>query len=95
MIKNFKCTETEKIFNGKFSKRFPPEIQELALRILTHLDAATDFRFLRFLFSGGGRAEKLLGDRQGLYSVRINEQWRICFEWEKNNALNVEIVDYH
>ena len=93
MIKSFKCKETEKIFRGRFSKKIPPEIQTRALIKLHMLDAAklvTDLRVPPANF-----LEQLQGDRVGQYSIRINQQYRVCFGWEDNNAFNVEIVDYH
>lgn len=93
MIKSFKCKETEKIFKGRFSKKIPPEIQTRALIKLHMVDAAklvTDLRIPPANF-----LEQLQGDRVGQYSIRINQQYRVCFIWEDNNAFNVEIVDYH
>lgn len=93
MIKSFKCKETEKIFKGRFSKKIPPEIQTRALIKLHMVDAAkfvTDLRVPPANF-----LEQLQGDRVGQYSIRINQQYRVCFIWEDSNAFNVEIVDYH
>ena len=73
---------------------YPPDIQKIALRKLLLLDAATSINDLRI--PPGNRLEKLVGDRKGQYSIRINGQWRICFTWtDENNADQVEIVDYH
>jgi toxin HigB-1 len=76
------------------SREYPPDIQRVALRKLLMLDAATSVSDLRF--PPGNRLEKLVGDRKGQYSIRINDQWRISFVWtDENNAADVEIVDYH
>lgn len=93
MIKSFKGKETEKIFNRLFSKRLPREIQHLARRKLIIIDAATDMDALRV--PPGNRLEALKGNRKGQYSIRINDQWRICFRWEVEDAFDVEIIDYH
>jgi len=93
MIKSFRCGETEKIFNGKFSKMIPQGIQKMAARKLEIIDAARDVDDLRI--PPGNRLEALSGNRKGQYSVRVNEQWRICFIWKDGCAHNVEIVDYH
>ncbi len=93
MITSFKCRETEKIFNGKFSAILPQAIQRLAARKLDYLDSAGELEDLRS--PPGNRLEALKNDRAGQYSVRINDQWRICFVWCDNNAYDVEIVDYH
>mgnify|MGYP002520728429 CR=1 FL=1 len=93
MIKSFKCKETEKIFKGRFSKKFPPEIQTRALIKLHMVDAAKFVVDLRV--PPANFLEQLQGDRLGQYSIRINQQYRVCFIWEDNNAFNVEIVDYH
>lgn len=93
MIISFRCKETERIFNGKFSGSLPQSIQRIAARKLELINAATDFEDLRI--PPGNRLESLSGDRSGLYSIRINDQWRICFIWQEGNARDVEIVDYH
>jgi len=93
MIKTFGCKETEKIFGGCFSAKFSKDIQRTALRKLTQLHGATSLEFLRV--PPANRLEKLSGDRKGQWSIRINDQWRICFRWHAGNASNVEIVDYH
>ena len=93
MINSFKCTESEKIFNGRFSTRLPQDIQRLAARKLDYLDSAGEFEDLRS--PPGNRLEALKDDRAGQHSMRINDQWRICFIWRDNNAYEVEIVDYH
>ena len=93
MIRGFRCKETERVFGGRFSKRFPPDIQQTALRKLLVLDAADSVKDLRIPPSN--RLEKLTGKRKNQHSIRINDQWRICFEWKQANAHDVEIVDYH
>ena len=93
MIRSFKCEETEKIFFRRRSRRLPWEIQQVALRKLRMLHRAVTLNDLRI--PPANRLEKLRGDRMGQYSVRINERWRICFEWRKGDVYNVEIVDYH
>jgi proteic killer suppression protein len=93
MIKSFRCKETKKIFGRKFSKKLPTEIQENARMKLVILDAATSINDLRI--PPGNRLEELKEDRKGQHSIRINNQWRICFEWKNGDTFNVEIVDYH
>ena len=93
MIQSFASSETEKIFHGELSKKLPKDIQRAARRKLLYLDDAEDLQDL--LAPPGNRLEKLKGDRAGQYSIRINDQWRICFQWSGNKAKNVEIVDYH
>jgi toxin HigB-1 len=94
MIVSYLSKETEKIFNGEVSRDYPSDIQRTALRKLLLIDAATSINDLRS--PPGNRLEKLSGDRSGQYSIRINDQWRICFSWtDENNASDVEIVDYH
>lgn len=93
MIQSFADKETEKLFNGSRSRKFPVELQKRAKMRLDRLDAATDLSDLRVLPSH--RLEKLSGDRAGQHSIRINEQWRVCFNWRGGDAYDVEIVDYH
>jgi proteic killer suppression protein len=93
MIKTFKCKETEKIFNGLHSSRIQGDIQRTALRKLTQLHGAAGLEFLRV--PPRNYLEKLGGDRAGQWSIRINDQWRICFRWDSGNAYEVEIIDYH
>jgi proteic killer suppression protein len=93
MIKSFRCKETSKIWAGKYSKRFPRDIQERALVKLRLIDAALSFSDLKV--PPGNRLEVLSGDRTGQYSIRVNRQWRICFEWRDGSAESLEIVDYH
>ena len=93
MIKSFKCSETEKIFNREFSKKLPHNIQRISLRKLWLLDAAMDINDLRLPPSN--HLEALKGNRKGQHSIRINQQYRICFKWRVGHAYDVEIVDYH
>jgi len=93
MIRTFKCKETEKIFNRYFSKKFPNNIQRNALKKLRMLNRAYIIQDLKV--PPGNRLEELKGNRKGQHSIRINNQWRICFEWRENDSYNVEIVDYH
>ena len=93
MIKSFKCKETEKIFNRQFSRKFPTEIQRGALRKLRMLNRAMFLQDLKV--PPGNRLEELKGKRKGQHSIRINDQWRVCFLWKENNSYEVEIVDYH
>ena len=93
MIVSFKDEETEKVFNRRFSRKSPQNIQRAALRRLTFLHAARELNDL--LTPPSNHLEKLSGDREGQWSIRVNSQWRICFEWRDNNAYAVEIVDYH
>ncbi len=93
MIKTFACEETKKIFNRLFSRKLPQSVQRVARRKLEILDAAEVLQDLRIPPSN--HLEKLTGKRTGQYSIRINIQWRICFEWRKGDAYSVEIVDYH
>jgi proteic killer suppression protein len=93
MIRSFKCEETEKIFSRQRSRKLPQEIQQVALRKLRMVDRFAALGELRI--PPANRLEKLRGGREGRYSIRINERWRICFEWRKGDAYNVEIVDYH
>jgi toxin HigB-1 len=93
MIQSFACSETEKVFRAESARRFPPTIQRTARRKLLVLDAATELGQL--LVPPGNRLEALKGDRRGQHSIRVNDQWRICFRWDAGHAYNVEIVDYH
>lgn len=93
MIKSFKDKETEKIFQRFKSRRLPISIQRAALRKLLTIDAALNPDDLRVPPSN--HLEKLSGDRKGQLSIRINNQYRICFEWYHGDAYQVEIVDYH
>lgn len=93
MIRSFADKETKKIFDQKFSNKFPVSIQHVALRKLIMINNAGCLEDLRVPPSN--HLEKLQRDRKGQYSIRINDQYRICFSVEKNNFYNVEIVDYH
>ena len=93
MIKSFRDAETLKVFDRRFSRRLPTDIQAGALRKLRMLANAHDVIDLRS--PPGNRLEQLNGDRSGQYSIRINDQWRICFVWEDGDAHEVEICDYH
>jgi toxin HigB-1 len=93
VIKSFRDKETEKIYSRERSAKLPGDIQQIALRKLRMINNAQNIHDLRIPPSN--RLEKLGGDRKGQYSIRINDQWRICFEWKDNNAYNVEIKDYH
>jgi proteic killer suppression protein len=93
MIRSFRCKETERLWQGQSSRRFSPDIQDRALRKLRQLDAALTVADLRNPPSN--RLETLKGDRKGQWSIRINEQWRICFRWTEGEASDIEIVDYH
>lgn len=92
MICGFRCKETEKVFQRQRSRKFGG-IQRMALRKLLILDAAGSLDDLRIPPSN--RLEKLVGRRQGQHSIRINDQWRVCFRWKGGDAHQVEIVDYH
>jgi len=93
VIVNFKCKETEKIFNEIFSKKLPQSIQKVAIRKLFMLNSATEINQLRI--PPNNRLEELKGKRKGQHSIRINGQWRICFKYDNSQACDVEIVDYH
>ncbi len=93
MIVSFACKETERIWREQRSRRLPPGIQQKALDRMQLLNAATRLEDLRV--PPGNRLEALRGDRQGQHSLRLNDQWRLCFRWQAGNANDVEIVDYH
>ena len=93
MIKSFQGKETEKLFNRLYSPKFPSDMRRTALKKLMHLDAADLLEDLRV--PPGNRLEKLSGSRAGQHSIRINDQWRICFRWHHGDAYDVEITDYH
>ena len=93
MIENFKSKESAKIFARQFSKKLPTTIQHIAFRKLRMLNQSSSLADLRI--PPANRLEALSGDRTGQYSIRINQQWRICFKWKKGNAYDVEITDYH
>lgn len=93
MIRSFRDKETARLFQREPVKRFSVALERSALRKLLLLDAAESLEDLRV--PPGNRLEKLGGDRLGQYSIRVNEQWRICFRWTEGNADDVEITDYH
>jgi toxin HigB-1 len=92
VIKSFRCKETERLFRRLPGRKFR-SIERSALRKLNMLDAAADLQTLAAL--PGNRLERLGGDRAGQYSIRVNDQWRICFTWRDGHAYHVAIVDYH
>lgn len=93
MIVSFACAETERIFRGERSRRLPFDIQNTARRKLEYIHRARTLHDL--MMPPGNRLEALKGGRKGQHSIRVNDQWRICFEWRDGNAERVEIVDYH
>ena len=93
MIRSFRDSDTEALFQRRRSRRLPASLQRVALRKLVILDAADSLADLRV--PPGNRLEPLKGDRTGQHSIRINDQWRICFVWRATDAFDVEIVDYH
>ena len=93
MIQNFASRETEIIWSGERSRRLPQDMQAIALRKLRLLNQARTLNDLRV--PPGNRLEALRADRHGQHSIRINDQWRICFVWTEGGPANVEIVDYH
>ncbi len=93
MLINFADKETQKIWNEERSKRLPADIQQRALIKLAMISQAIDINDLRI--PPANRLESLKGDRKGQFSIRINQQWRICFRWENGHAHDVEITDYH
>jgi proteic killer suppression protein len=93
VIRSFKNKDTETIFRGEFVKGMDGQIQQRAREKLKYLDSAGDLRDL--MIPPSNRLEALKGDRKGQYSIRINQQWRICFRWDNGDASDVEITDYH
>ncbi len=93
MIRSFKNSATEKIFKRSHSKKIPNDIQRSAFRKLHMINRSQNINDLRI--PPANRLEKLKGERAGEYSIRINDQWRICFIWKDGDAFDVEIVDYH
>jgi proteic killer suppression protein len=93
MIRSFRDPDTERVFTRQGSRRLSVEIQRIALRKLVLLHGASALEDLRI--APGNRLEKLRGDRVGQYGIRINDRYRICFEWRSGDACQVEIVDYH
>ena len=92
MIRSFRDGDTERLFRGEKTRRFR-NIQDVARRKLDMIEAAT--KPMDLMAPPGNRLEKLSGNREGQYSIRVNKQWRVCFEWADGDAYNVEIVDYH
>ena len=93
MIKSFRDKESEKIFDRQLSSKLPQNIQRVARKKLVILDAAIELNDLRI--PPVDRVEALKGDRKGQHSIRINDQWRVCFVWSDGDAYDVEITDYH
>jgi toxin HigB-1 len=93
MIRSFRDRETERLFRREPVRKLPPNVRRVALRKLVRLDAAETLEDLRV--PPGNRLEKLVGNRAGQHSIRINDQWRVCFRWKDGDAEDVEIVDYH
>ena len=93
MIRSFRSADTQKVFERQRVRRWSLQLQRAALRKLLILDAAEELGDLRV--PPGNRLEKLRGDRAGQYSIRVNDQWRLCFEWRRGAAYEVEIADYH
>ena len=93
VIRSFRNRQTSSVFERERSRRLPPNVQRRAHRKLLLLDAAEALDDLRV--PPGNRLERLVGDRAGQYSIRVNDQWRICFRWERGDAYDVEIADYH
>jgi len=93
MIKSFKDPEVEKIWNGEYSKKLPTQIQPIARRKLRMINSAQTINDMRI--PPANRLEKLKGDLKGLYSMRINDQWRLVFNWRNSNAHDIYIIDYH
>jgi len=93
MIRSFRDPEAKRVFRREASRRFPPDVFRAALRKLLILDAAESLQDLAV--PPGNRLEKLKGRRDGQHSIRINDQWRVCFRWDRGDAYEVEIVDYH
>ena len=93
VIKSFADRDTERLFVREVVRRFPSELHRAMLRKLTVLDAAESLDDLRV--PPGNRLEKLKGDRAGQHSIRVNDQWRVCFRWKEGDAYDVAVVDYH
>lgn len=93
MIRSFRDRDTQRLFQRERSRRLPADVQRIALRKLVILDGAESIQDLRS--PPGNRLERLAGDREGQHSIRVNDQWRLCFRWTDGDAEDVEIVDYH
>ncbi|MDB5367747.1 MAG: Killer protein [Rhodospirillales bacterium] len=92
-IRSWKDQATQDLFEGRFSKRFGADVARAAQRKLRMLDAATKLETLRV--PPGNRLEALQGKRRGEHSIRVNDQWRVCFRWDEGDAYDVEVTDYH
>ncbi|MFC1610830.1 type II toxin-antitoxin system RelE/ParE family toxin [Myxococcota bacterium] len=93
MIRSFRSAETERVWNGQVSLKLPRDIQNVARRKLRMVNNAQTLQDLRV--PPANRLEALKGNREGQHSIRINDQWRVCFRWQDGDAHDVEIVDYH
>lgn len=93
MIQSFACEETQRIYDGKVSRKLPQDLLNVMQRKLRMLDAASKIIDLRV--PPNNQLEALKGNRRGQYSIRVNRQWRLCFRWSENGPANVELVDYH
>ena len=93
VIRSFKCRETAKIYGGDFSRRLPHDVQPIMRRKLRMIELAINIEDLRV--PPGNRLEALKGSREGQYSIRVNEQFRVCFRWSNGGAEDVEMIDYH
>jgi proteic killer suppression protein len=93
MIQSFRCRETRRVFEGEFSHKLPADIQQVAHRKLLQLEIADTLDDLRI--PPANRLEALRGKRKNQYSIRVNQQWRVCFQWKADGAHQVELVDYH
>lgn len=93
MIRNFKCKDTKELWETGKSKKIPASLRKIALRKLILIEDAEEYKDL--IIPPGNRLEVLKGDREGQCSIRINDQWRICFKWIDGDTQDVEIVDYH
>ena len=96
MIKSFRDPETEKVYDRQYSRKLPHTIQRIAVRKLWMIDAASDLNDLRVPPSNHlERLQRLHGDRAGQHSIRVNDQWRVCFRWHQGDAYDIEVTDYH
>jgi proteic killer suppression protein len=93
VIRSFGDKDTEAVWNRRFVKRFGADVVKMAHRKMLVVDAASNLNDFRV--PPGNRLEKLSGNREGQYSIRVNDQWRLCFEWVGNNAERVELTEYH
>lgn len=93
MIRSFRDKDTEAIWQRRYVRKLSPELSRVTYNKLVLINAAENINDLRVL--PGNRLEKLGGDRAGQYSIRVNDQWRVCFNWSASGASNVELVDYH